>query len=151
MNGLVHVAEDDEEAVIVLVDWDGFDVEERTWESLRKIHASAPEFVLRELRKLRVTRALKVKLASCVGVQHCFVKSRFFRLGFVWLSSSFFLRSNKLWGCCSQKRYQDVGFPGDCVLKWSSSRGRMIYVPVLFRSCSLMMLLRDHSVIIHAL
>ena len=37
----------------------GFDAEERTWESLRKIHSSAPDFVLKELRKLRLTRALK--------------------------------------------------------------------------------------------
>lgn len=30
MNALVYVTEDDEGAVIVLVDWDGFDAEERT-------------------------------------------------------------------------------------------------------------------------
>ena len=42
MNALMHVAEDDLGDVIVLVDWDGFDAEERTWESLRKIHSSAP-------------------------------------------------------------------------------------------------------------
>ena len=42
----------------------GFDAEERTWESLRKIHSSAPDFVLKELRNLRLTRALKGKLAS---------------------------------------------------------------------------------------
>ena len=37
MNALMHVAEDDQGDVIVLVDWEGFDAEERTWESLRKI------------------------------------------------------------------------------------------------------------------
>ena len=68
MNALMHVAEDDQGDVIVLVDWEGFDAEERTWESLRKIHSSAPDFVLKELRKLRLTRALKGKLASEYGI-----------------------------------------------------------------------------------
>ena len=53
---------------MVLVDWEGFDAEEHTWESLRKIHSSAPDFVLKELRKLRLTRALKGKLASEYGI-----------------------------------------------------------------------------------
>ena len=64
MNALMHVAEDDQGDVIVLVDWKGFDAEGRTWESLRKIHSSAPDFVLKKLRNLRLTRALKGKLAS---------------------------------------------------------------------------------------
>ena len=68
MNGLVHVAEDDQGAVIVLVDWDGFEPEERTWESLKTIHSSAPDFVVKELRKLRLTRGLKTKLASEYGI-----------------------------------------------------------------------------------
>ena len=63
MNALMHVAEDDQGDVIVLVDWVGFDAEECTWESLHKIHSSAPDFLLKELRKLRLTRALKGKLA----------------------------------------------------------------------------------------
>ena len=49
MNAFMHVAEDDQGDVIALVDWEGFDAEERTWESLRKIHSSAPDFVLKEL------------------------------------------------------------------------------------------------------
>ena len=61
MNALMHVTEDDQGDVIVLVDWEGFDAEERKWESLRKIHSSASDFVLKELRKLRLTRALKGK------------------------------------------------------------------------------------------
>ena len=68
MNALMHVAEDDLGDVIVLVDWEGFDAEERTWESLRKIHSSAPDFVLKELRELLLTRALKGKLASEYGI-----------------------------------------------------------------------------------
>ena len=42
----------------------GFDAKGRTWESLRMIHSSAPDFVLKELRKLRLPRALKGKLTS---------------------------------------------------------------------------------------
>ena len=68
MNTLMHVAEGDQGDVIVLVDCEGFDAEERTWESLRKIDFSAPDFVLKELRMLRLTRALKGKLASEYGI-----------------------------------------------------------------------------------
>ena len=68
MNSLVRVAADDHGDVIVLVDWDGFDAEERTWEPLRKIHSSAPDFVIKELRKLRLTRDLRRKLASDYGI-----------------------------------------------------------------------------------
>ena len=69
MNALMHVAEDDQGDVFVLVDWEGFDAEERTWESRHKIHYSAPDFLLKELlRKLRLTRALKGKLASGYGI-----------------------------------------------------------------------------------
>ena len=70
-----------------------------------------------------------------------------FRLGFLWLSSSLVLRLNKLWGCCSQKRYQAVGFPCNRMLKLSSSRGIRIDVPVLSVSWSF----EDHSLIIQAL
>ena len=68
MNALMNVAEDDQGDVIVLVDCEGFDAEERTWESRRWIHFSAPDFVLKELRKLRLTRALNGKLASEYGI-----------------------------------------------------------------------------------
>ncbi|CAM9392694.1 unnamed protein product, partial [Hapterophycus canaliculatus] len=61
MNALVLVAEDDNGEKIVLVDWDGFDDEERTWESLGKIYDSALAFVLKQLRQLRM-RALKSRL-----------------------------------------------------------------------------------------
>ena len=68
MNALMHVAAHDQGDVIVLVDWEDFDAEDRTWDSLRKIHFSAPDFVLKELRKLRLTRALKGKLESEYGI-----------------------------------------------------------------------------------
>ena len=60
MNALMHFAEDDQGDVYVLVDWECFDAEERTWESLRKTHSSAPDFVSEELCKLRSTRALSL-------------------------------------------------------------------------------------------
>ena len=68
INALVRVAADDRGDVIVLVDWDGFEAEERTWEPLRKIHSSAPDFVVKELRKLRLTRDLHRKLVSEYGI-----------------------------------------------------------------------------------
>ena len=68
MNALMHVAEDDQGDVIVLVDWEGFNAKERTWESLRNIDSPAPDFVLKERRKLRLTRALKSKIASEYGI-----------------------------------------------------------------------------------
>ena len=68
MNALIHVAEHDQGDVIVLADWEGFDAKEFTWESLRKIHSSALDFVFKELRQLRLTRALKGKLASEYGI-----------------------------------------------------------------------------------
>ncbi|CAM9476599.1 unnamed protein product [Sphacelaria rigidula] len=82
MNALVHVAEDDNGDVIVLVDWEGFGAKERTWESLRKIHSSAPEFVLKELRKMRLTQALTCKLALEVWYFFVIWRTRF-RLGFL--------------------------------------------------------------------
>ena len=68
MNALMHIAEDDQGDVIVLVAWERFDAEERTWGSFRNIHSSAPDLVLKELRKLRLTRALKGKLGSEYGI-----------------------------------------------------------------------------------
>ena len=41
-----------------------FDVDERTWESFKEIFEAAPEFLAKELRKLRVTRATVLLLAS---------------------------------------------------------------------------------------
>ena len=44
----------DDRSLIVLVDWVGFEVDERTWEPLKEIIETAPEFLAKELRKLRV-------------------------------------------------------------------------------------------------
>ena len=50
-------------------------------------------------------------------------------------------------GTVAKIRYQAVGFPCNRMLKWSSSRGIRINVPVLSVSWSF----KDHSVIIQAL
>ena len=55
---VVRVAEADDRSLIVLVDWVGFEVDERTWEPVKEIFEAAPEFLAKELRKLRVTRAI---------------------------------------------------------------------------------------------
>ena len=50
-------------------------------------------------------------------------------------------------GLVAKKRYQAVGFPSNRMLKWSSSRGIRIDVPVL----SVSWFFEDHSVTIQAL
>ena len=86
MNALMHVAEDYQGDVIVFVDWEGFDAE----------NARGSLFV----------RFILLRLISCWrnSVWNFFVIACDFVLVFVWLSSSFVLRLNKLWGCCSQKK-----------------------------------------------
>ena len=42
----------------MLVDWVGFEVDERTWEHFKEIFEAVPEFLAKELRKLRVSRAI---------------------------------------------------------------------------------------------
>ena len=41
---IVRVAEADDRSLIVLVDWVGFEVDERTWEPFKEIFEAAPEF-----------------------------------------------------------------------------------------------------------
>ena len=69
MSGIVRIAEDENRQLIVLVDWVGFDVEERTWETLKEIHNAAPHFLKSELRKLRITRAIASRVESELGFQ----------------------------------------------------------------------------------
>ena len=42
---VVRVAEADDRSLIVLVDWVGFEVDERTWEPFKEIFDAAPEFL----------------------------------------------------------------------------------------------------------
>ena len=69
MAGIVRMAEAEDRTLIVLVEWVGFDVEERTWEPLKKILEAAPEFLEKEVRKLRVTRAIKTRLEEEFGIK----------------------------------------------------------------------------------
>ena len=69
MAGVVRVAEADNHSLIVLVDWVGFKVDERTWEPFREIFEVAPDFLAKELRKLRVTRAFAARIKAEFGIQ----------------------------------------------------------------------------------
>ena len=59
----------DDRSLIVLVDWVGFVVDEQTWEPFKEIFEAAPEFLAKELRKLRVTRAIAARIKSEIGIQ----------------------------------------------------------------------------------
>ena len=69
MAGIVRVAEADDRSLIVLADWVGFEVDERTSEPLKDILKATPEFLAKELRKLRVTRAIAARIKSEFGIQ----------------------------------------------------------------------------------
>ncbi|CAN0180941.1 unnamed protein product [Scytosiphon promiscuus] len=47
MAAVVRVAEADDRLLIVLVDWVGFEIDERTWEPLEEIFEAAPKFLAR--------------------------------------------------------------------------------------------------------
>ena len=53
----------------MLVDWVGFGVDERNWEPFKEIFKAAPEFLAKELRKLRVTRAIAARIKREFGIQ----------------------------------------------------------------------------------
>ena len=65
---VVRVAEADDRSLIVLADWVGFEVDERTWEPFKEIVESAP-LLAKELRKLRVTRAIAARIKREIGIQ----------------------------------------------------------------------------------
>ncbi|CAM9765422.1 unnamed protein product, partial [Sphacelaria rigidula] len=69
MDGIVRVAEADDRKLFVLVDWVGFEVEERTWEPFKDIFETPPEFLTKELRKVRVTRVVAARISSEFGIQ----------------------------------------------------------------------------------
>ena len=56
-------------SLIVLVDWVDFEVDERTWEQFKENFEATPEFLAKELRKLRVTRAIAARIKSEFGIQ----------------------------------------------------------------------------------
>ena len=59
----------EDRSLIVLVDWVGFEVNERTWEPFKEIFEAAPEFLAKELRKLRVTRAIAARIKRQFGIR----------------------------------------------------------------------------------
>ena len=61
--------EADERSLIVLVDWVGFDVDERTCESFKEIFEAAPEVLAKELLLLRVTHNIAVRIKSEFGIR----------------------------------------------------------------------------------
>ena len=69
MAGVVCVAEADDRSLIVLIDWVGFEVDERTREPPKESFKAAPEFPAKELRKLRVTRAIAARIKREFGIQ----------------------------------------------------------------------------------
>ena len=69
MAGISRVAEAEDPSLIVLVDWVSFEVEERTWEPSKSIFEAAPEYLEKEVRKLRVTRAIKARITSEFGIR----------------------------------------------------------------------------------
>ena len=69
MAAIVRVAEAEDRSLIVLVDWVGFEIEERTWEPLKNIFEAAPDLFKKELRKMRVTRAIAARITREFGIQ----------------------------------------------------------------------------------
>ena len=69
MAGIVRVAEAEDCSLIVLVDWVGFEVEERAWEPFKSIFEAAPERLVKKVRKLRVTRAVAARIQREFGIQ----------------------------------------------------------------------------------
>ena len=69
MAGVILVAEADDRSLIVLVDWVGFEVDERTWEHFKAIFEATPEFLAKELRTLRVTRAIAARIKREFGIR----------------------------------------------------------------------------------
>ena len=110
--------EADDRSLIVLVDWVGFEVDERTWEPFKEIFEAAPEFLAKELRELRVTRAIAARIKSEFGTRYSIV---IFSTSWRFLCIKLVARiysSNAHCGCCDKIRlsveFVTVGFLGIC-------------------------------------
>ena len=87
----------DDRSLIVLVDWVGFEVDERTWEPFKEYFGAAPEFLAKELRKLRVTRATAARIE-----REPWYSIVIFSTSWRYLCVKLVARiysSNALWGC----------------------------------------------------
>ena len=76
----------EDRSLIVLVDWVGFEVDERTWEPSQERFEAAPEFLAKGWQKLRVTRAIAARIKREFGIQ-----LRYSQLPGVFFVSSLFL------------------------------------------------------------
>ena len=97
MVGIVRVAEAEDRSLIMLVDWGGFEVEERTREPFESIFEAAPEFLEKEVRKLRVTRAIKARITSEFACDLLIILAFFLCIKLVARFSV-----NALWGRCDE-------------------------------------------------
>ena len=99
----------------MLVDWVRFEVDERTWEPSKEIFEAAPEFLAKELRTLRVTRAIAAA-SSANLVFNCGTLN--FLAFSLYQAGCRIYSSNALWGCCDEIRlsveFVTVGFLRIC-------------------------------------
>ena len=101
--------------LVIMDDLSNFVVDEQTWEPFKEIFEAAPEFLAKELRKLRVTRAIAARIKRIWYSIVIFSTSwRFLRIKLVARIYS----SNAPWGCCDEMRlsveFVTVGFLGIC-------------------------------------
>ena len=103
MAGIVRVAEADDHSLIVLVDWVGFEIDERTWEPFKGIFEAAPELLLASRANLVFNCDVLNFLAFSLYQACC---------------SNLFVFVQRLWGCCDEMRlsveFVTVGFLGIC-------------------------------------
>ena len=59
----------DDRSLLVLVDWAGFEVEERTWKPFTDVVEAAPGFLTKKLHMLRVSRAVAARITREFGIQ----------------------------------------------------------------------------------
>ena len=108
------MAEAEDRSLIVLVDWVGFEVDERTWEPSQERFEAAPEFLAKGWQKLRVTRAIAARIKREFGIQLRY--SQLPGVFFVFVSRIY--SSNALWGCCDEIQlsveFVTVGFLRIC-------------------------------------
>ena len=103
----------DDRSLIVLVDWVGFEVDERTWKPFKEIFEAAPEFLAKELRKFPGISRKGVAEVACDSCYCCSHQERIWYSIVIFSTSWRFLclklvariySSNALWGCCDEIR-----------------------------------------------
>ena len=69
MSDILELAEADDGSFIALVDWVGFEEDERTWEPVENIWRDAPECLKRKLREMRPSAKVRRSLSRKYGIQ----------------------------------------------------------------------------------